>query len=458
MADAEEGWQELSFGAGLGDGAGGSRALQVSLPAQLGQEPEDLQRIRCGSGVRGERAEVLGSCWGGASTASSAGSRGGAPTLPPHLLMPTRRDGLFAGSRQHRQPPAKQRRVLVVPQQGDAAAPAAATATAPAPAVPGARTPLAARNAWRKQPAAPLRPAAGGRVAGGATAPRTPPPAGVPLLPAGPTPVDAGSALTPAGRQCPVPAPRPSAEEQPAGRERCLPDAGLFAGAAFRSGWAPNAVVAHAGGRAASAAHVVVRQLTVGARVAPAGEPTTQDSPFQQRQREALEAALLLHIQHSSPDAAAAGPEDGTAMVEADGEQPAAAGVPQWRLRCRRQEQLSQLCAHYIELCQAASAEVGDGMRLRVAARVALPGAPTQPRAPPDPARPPAPLLRRRRAWSARYCATRRPPGSCCTCCLRPLRASPAAATSRRRPGAVWARTRRSCGWTAWPRSSAVPG
>ena len=57
MQDGEGGrqHQELSFGAGLGDDAGGGqgqgRALQLSLPAQLGMEPEDLQRIRWG-------------CWG----------------------------------------------------------------------------------------------------------------------------------------------------------------------------------------------------------------------------------------------------------------------------------------------------------------------------------------------------------------------------------------------------------
>lgn len=48
MEDGEEGGahrQELSFGAGLADGGG--RALQLSLPAQMGMEPEGLQRIKC---------------------------------------------------------------------------------------------------------------------------------------------------------------------------------------------------------------------------------------------------------------------------------------------------------------------------------------------------------------------------------------------------------------------------
>ncbi len=43
--------QEPSFGAlaaaAADGGLGGRRALQVELPAQLGMEPEDLQRIRC---------------------------------------------------------------------------------------------------------------------------------------------------------------------------------------------------------------------------------------------------------------------------------------------------------------------------------------------------------------------------------------------------------------------------
>ena len=238
-----------------------------------------------------------------------------------------------------------------------------------------ARLPLAARNAWRKQQAAPLRPPAAGRTAGAATAPRTPPPAGAPLLPAGPTPVSSG-ALTPASKQCLLPAPRPvanqAAEQQ--GRERCLPDAGLFAGTSFRSGWAPNAVVAHAGGRNASAAHIVVRQVAVGARVAPAGEAVDVNSPFQQRQRQALEAALRLHMQHSSPDpasaaedqvaAAAAAAADSDDMSDGGGSAPAAsaaatAGVPQWRLRCRAQGELRQLTLQYIQLCNAAAAEVG---------------------------------------------------------------------------------------------------
>lgn len=186
-------------------------------------------------------------------------------------------------------------------------------------------------------------------------APRTPPPAGLPLLPAGPTPV---SSL--AGRQCLVPAPKPTGEEQPAGRERCLPDAGLFSGAVFRAGWGPNAVVAHAGGRPSSAAHIVVRQLAVGARVAGAGEPVGAQSEFQARQREALEAALLLHMQHSSPDPQAVEPaEDGTQEGEEAAAAAAAAGVPQWRLHCRRQEELRKLTLAYIELLTAAAAKVG---------------------------------------------------------------------------------------------------
>lgn len=339
--------QELSFGVGyvperaggMGGGAA-SRALQLSLPAQLGMEPEDLQRIR---------------------------------------------DGLYAGSQTARQPPTKQRRILTIGAPPQAAAEAggaaaagtaaqAAAATAPASAVAAAaaaaagasRPALAARNAWRKQPAAPLQPpVAAGRSA---TAPRTPPPGGLPpLLPAGPTPVAAS------GKQCLVPAPpasRPSEQEQ--GAERCLPDAGLYGGAAFRAGWAPNAVLAHTGGRASSAAHLVVRQLSVGARVAPAGEPAGTDSAFQQRQRDALEAALRLHLEHSSPDAT---PENGLAAAaeaaadgDADGAAAAAAaaaGVPQWRLRCQRRGELRQLTLHYIELCNAAAAEVG-GQRERM--------------------------------------------------------------------------------------------
>ncbi len=43
-AGQEDGEQrQLALGAGGGMG----RALQVSLPAQLGQDPEELQRIRC---------------------------------------------------------------------------------------------------------------------------------------------------------------------------------------------------------------------------------------------------------------------------------------------------------------------------------------------------------------------------------------------------------------------------
>ena len=258
-----------------------------------------------------------------------------------------RRDGLYAGSRQ---PPAKQRRVLLVPQQqadvaagpAPGAAPAAAAA-APAGAV--GRAPLAARNAWRKQQAAPLQPAVR------PTAPRTPPPAGLPLLPAGPTPV-----TSLAGRQCLVPAPKPTADEQPPGRERCLPDAGLFSGAAFRAGWGPNAVVAHVGGRASSAAHIVVQQLAVGARAADVSEAVGAKSEFQQRQRQALEAALALHMQHSSPDTLV---EEAAEVDGQDSEEAASAGVPQWRLRCRRREELRKLTLAYIELCTAAATKVG---------------------------------------------------------------------------------------------------
>ncbi len=306
MEDADwEGRQELSFGAAAGtdggagaaSGAGVSRALQLSLPAQLGMEPEDLQRIR---------------------------------------------DGLFASTQQARQPPAKQRRILTVgpSQQAAAGAATAAAAAAQAAAAVGAaaaavRPALAARNAWRKQQAAPVRAPAAGHAA----APRTPPPGGLPpLLPAGPSPITA------AGKQCLVPAPHPAASQQ--GADRCLPDAGLYGGAAFRAGWAPNGAIAHAGGRPSSAAHLVVRQLSVGARVAPAGEPAGADSAFQERQRKALEAALQLHLEWSSADEGS----DGDASV---------AGVPRWRLRCERQGQLRALTLRYIELCNAAAAEVG---------------------------------------------------------------------------------------------------
>lgn len=355
--EAEEGMEPSFGGLGAGGSGGGSRrALQVELPAQLGMEPEDLQRIRWG------RAEQSGR--GRGPRALAARGRGGASsraTCPPrpalgctcqkrlHPVASSRRDGLYAGSRQ---PPAKQRRVLVIAQQAEAAGGSTAAGTpapsaaAPAPAAAAAATahaPLAARNAWRKHQAAPVRPAA--RPA----APRTPPPVGLPLLPAGPMPV---SSL--AGRQCLVPAPKPTSEEQPPARERCLPDAGMFSGAAFRTGWAPNAVLAHAGGRASSAAHVTVRQLAVGARAAAAGEPAGADSPFQQRQRDALAAALSLHMQHSSPDPCVEEPQEG-------GEGAAAAGVPQWRLRCRRQEELRKLTLAYMELCTAAAAKVGAG-------------------------------------------------------------------------------------------------
>ncbi|PSC76893.1 nuclear pore complex NUP98A isoform B [Micractinium conductrix] len=295
--------QELSFGVGFGadGGAGGSRALQLSLPASLGMEPEDLQRIR---------------------------------------------DGLYAGSQQARQPPAKQRRTLTV-GVAPAAAPAGAgfaSAAMPAAALGApARPALAARNAWRKQQAAPVRPPEGHP----ATAPSTPPPAGLPpLLPAGPTPVSSAAA---SGKQCLLRAPGP--EAQRAGAERCLPDAGQYGGAAFRAGWAPNGVLAHAGGRASSAAHVVVRQLSVGARVAPPGEPADADSGFQQRQRKALEAALTLHMQHSRAEKGSTDDEDG------DEDCTATAVVPRWRLRCRREGELRKLSLRYIELCNAAAAE-----------------------------------------------------------------------------------------------------
>lgn len=306
MEDADwEGRQEPSFGAGPGaDGgavtAGAGRALQLSLPAQLGMEPEDLQRIR---------------------------------------------DGLFASTQQARQPPAKQRRTLALgaPPQATAGAAAAAAAAAQAAAAVGAtaaaaRPALAARNAWRKQQATPVRAPAANHAA----APRTPTPGGLPpLLPAGPSPVAAG------GKQCLVPAPRSAATGQQ-GAERCLPDAGLYGGAAFRGGWAPNGVIAHAGGRPSSAAHVVMRQLSVSARVAPAGEPAGADSAFQERQRSALEAALQLHLEWSSADEGGDG-----------GSTAGASGVPRWRLRCDRQGQLRRLTQRYIELCNAAAAEVG---------------------------------------------------------------------------------------------------
>ena len=341
-----------------------------------------------------------------------------------------------------------------------AAQPAAATAAA---SLPAARTTLAARNAWRKQQAAPLRPAAG------VAAPRTPPPAGLPLLPAGPTPV---SPLSQA--QCLVPAPRPAAEQQPPERERCLPDAGLFGGAAFRSGWAPNGVLAHAGGRAASAAHVVVRQLSVGARVAPPGEPAGTDSAFQQRQRAALEAALALHMQHSSPDPAQLGAssdgDDAMAGSEGEGEGEGAVaaagragGVPRWRLRCERGAELRELTLRYIELANAAAAEVRASCPAAgccCSCRSLCCAAPecVCTMRPCCGCQPASPLLLRSppcrpAARSAPCCGTRPPPGSWCTCCSAPSKARRLLGRTRRRRR--WGRT--TCGSTAWLPSSAAP-
>jgi hypothetical protein len=316
MADAEEEEEgrELTLGgAPLAGGEGAAaRALQLSLPAQLGMEPEALQRIR---------------------------------------------DGLFAPQApQQWQPAAKQRRVLA--SAGAAAPPAAAAqpAGAGAAAAP-AKPPLAVRNAWRKQQAAPLS----GLSAAKAAAPRTPPPAAPPPLPAGPVPVGTGAA---AGGQCLVPAPAPSQH----GGKRCLPDAGMYGGTAFRAGWAPNGVLAHAGGRPTSAAHVLVRRVSPGARLAPAGADAGTGSDFQRRQRAALEAALKLHLDHSSPDPPPE-PADAADMDAEGGAAPAADdGAPRWRLRCRRDDQLRRLTRRYIDLCAEAAAQVGP---LAAAARAA---------------------------------------------------------------------------------------
>ncbi|KAI3438757.1 hypothetical protein D9Q98_001175 [Chlorella vulgaris] len=316
--------QELSLGGGGAfggdDGGGAGRALQLSLPAQLGMDPEDLQRIR---------------------------------------------DGLYAGSQANRQQPATQQRVAAsgggfgtVSQQHTAAPPpAAAFATVPAQPV------LAARNAWRKQQSMPFKPPAAAKARQAVRR------AGPPLLPAGPTLVTAAAA----SKQCLVPA--PAAAAAGGGSERCLPDAGLFAGASFRANWAPNAVFVHAGGRASSASHVVVSQAIVGARVAPAGQPAGADSAFQQRQRSALQAALDLHLKHSSPDAqpstATATATGGDADMADGGELvPAAPGVPQWRLCCRRQGDLRQLTQQYKALCNAA-ADKAEGVERGVLAHQA---------------------------------------------------------------------------------------
>lgn len=77
MQDDEGGrqLQELSFGTGLAEAAGGGggqgRALQLSLPAQLGMEPEDLQRIRwvdcdCWGKSKSTAGSMAQTAWGGA--------------------------------------------------------------------------------------------------------------------------------------------------------------------------------------------------------------------------------------------------------------------------------------------------------------------------------------------------------------------------------------------------------
>ena len=178
----------------------------------------------------------------------------------PLRLPPLYRDNLFAPVAGGRAPflpgglgqEAPQRVIHVdlalaeAPEAGGAAAaaagPAAAAAAAGglAAAGPAGRAAGAPRRAsWRQRGAGPLAPPAPvvGLGAAGAKAP-----AGLPLLPSGPTPVSP----MPLQRQaplCPVPAPRRGA----AGAERCLPDAGAFQGASFRVGWAPDARLAFAG-------------------------------------------------------------------------------------------------------------------------------------------------------------------------------------------------------------------
>ena len=80
---------EVSLGAGFGDGGG--RALQLSLPAQLGMEPEDLQRIRCvqalpAAACRQRLGMPAAACvcgvWGG-EQAREAGAWGDHVPAPP---------------------------------------------------------------------------------------------------------------------------------------------------------------------------------------------------------------------------------------------------------------------------------------------------------------------------------------------------------------------------------------
>lgn len=208
------------------------------------------------------------------------------------------------------------------------------------------RPTLAARNAWRRQARAPLRPPTTPPTSQGAGASalsgeyRAAP--AVPALPYAPMPTSpAGPALS-----SPCPVKTPSRSKQGAlgstfARNRCIPDSGLFLGASFKAGWGPNGVFcsqdSSVGG---SAARVALRRVVIGSEVVQ--DPATDERRDVLRRR--LKEFLRVHYNNSLPD-------NGRGNNEFS--------APRWRLQCSRSGGgLRQLTQRFIKLCNDQAAAV----------------------------------------------------------------------------------------------------
>lgn len=131
--------------------------------------------------------------------------------------------------------------------------------------------------------------------------------------------------------RCPISP--PIFEEQ--GEARNLVDAGVLMGGCFRAGWNQTGMLTHQGGRGgrSSAAHVISRQLQIGG-----GMKTSTE-----RARELLDVVFHCHSYWSGP-------------VRDGGRE----GVGRWMVHCNRREQLSELIFELIEICQGFSHSIVD--------------------------------------------------------------------------------------------------
>jgi nuclear pore complex protein Nup98-Nup96 len=297
--------------------------LQVSLPEMMDVAPEDLLRIRSGL-----------------YPTPTSGGGGGGVTDQQQYQQQQRRIEVDIGA------------VGDVEYMDMGGTTSAGQQQAPQQQQQVPQSALAVRNTWRKQSRTSLRPLTPPSTTKTALASsdRQRRDASLPALPSGPMPASpAGAARSP----CPVAA-TPSL-----GKERCIPDTGLFLGSSFKVGWAPNGVLcSHANAHGGSLAQLALSRVLISSGVVANPNSSARRDVLRKRMKE----LLRVHYENSLPDAEGKSVQDVDMADSATGAVTAATSSPttppggrvsppRWRLQCSRREgSLRELTQKFIQV------------------------------------------------------------------------------------------------------------